>query len=557
MMRKYIGLMCSAVLLAALATGCSGAFGFDGKDGGPGADDSNKDNPFKGTMWEDNEDGFTLEFTSDNACRIMEGTERAAGIARAATAGQINASTYSYTWKLNDNGSFTATLKYISGNGVYATFEIDSSGAVSGTLIVDGKKYPFGKKTGTGGGSGEDESGGGMTGGDGSTENDDKRFEITQNGVLVRYKRVGAETTVIIPDTVKSIGSGVFNACDYLTSVTIPLSVESIGKGAFSGCSRLHSVSYKGSSDDWLYVLRYYNGDQGEATGLENKMIDCTGFDNGSHDCIWKKYKEFAGIAVNTVGMEIETYRGTRKDVKIPVGATSINKEAFKGQSDLTSVIIPDSVMKIGDRAFSDCSTLTSLTIPDSVTSIGKAVFENCSGLTSIAIPDGVTSINEDMFSGCSGLESITIPNSVEIINDGAFKKCSSLVNIVIPDGVTSIGLFAFEDCINLKGVTIPISMKSIDSYAFENCTSLESITISDSVETIGSGAFHGCNNLADVTIPVSVTKIEMMAFDDCEKLTTVKYGGTKDQWKAISKEIYYGLSSKTIVCTDGELTAE
>lgn len=92
MMKKYISLMCGAVLLAALAVGCSGAFGFDGKevtDGGLGAGNGggNKDNPFKGTMWEDNEDGFTLDFTSDNACRITEGTERAAGIARAATAG--------------------------------------------------------------------------------------------------------------------------------------------------------------------------------------------------------------------------------------------------------------------------------------------------------------------------------------------------------------------------------------------------------------------------------------------------------------------------------------
>lgn len=556
-MKKYIGLIFSAVLLVMLAVGCSGSFGFDekgnvslgtetgggstGDGGGTGSGGSSDYDPFKGTTWENSMNGYMLAFDG-NTCEITKTRQRPASIARAATSISVITGSYSYTCTAG-YVSFTATLKNSSGE-VYATFTITAFSATNGTLKISNFTYTFEKKSG------------GTTGGDEPGADDANRFEI-KDGVLVKYNRVGSETAVTIPDTVKSIGSGVFNACDYLTSVTIPLSVESIGKGAFSGCSRLHSVRYKGSNDDWLYVLRYYNGDQGEATGLENKTIDCTGFDNGSHDCIWKKYKEFAGIAVNTVGMEIETYRGTKKDVKIPVGATSINEEAFKGQSDLTSVIIPDSVTKIGDRAFSKCSKLTSLTIPDSVTSIGKAVFENCSGLTSIAIPDGVTSINEDMFSGCSGLESITIPNSVKIINDGAFKKCSSLVNIVIPDGVTSIGLFAFEDCINLKGVTIPISMKSIDSYAFKNCTSLESITISDSVETIGSGAFYGCNNLADVTIPVSVTKIEMMAFSDCEKLTTVKYGGTKDQWKAISKGIYYGLEDKTIICSDGELTAE
>ncbi|MDE7382529.1 MAG: leucine-rich repeat domain-containing protein [Treponemataceae bacterium] len=556
-MKKYIGLIFSAVLLTALAVGCSGSFGFDekgnvslgtetgggstGDGGGMGSGGSSDYDPFKGTTWENSMNGYMLAFDG-NTCEITKTRQRPASIARAATSISVITGTYSYTCTAG-YVSFTATLKNSSGE-VYATFTITASSATKGTLAIGNITYTFEKKSG------------GTTGGDEPGADDANRFEI-KDGVLVRYKRVGAETTVIIPDTVKSIGSGVFNACDYLTSVTIPLSVESIGKGAFSGCSRLHSVSYKGSNDDWLYVLRYYNGDQGEATGLENKMIDCTGFDNGSHDCIWKKYKEFAGIAVNTVGMEIETYRGTRKDVKIPIGATSINKEAFKGQSDLTSVIIPDSVTKIGDRAFSGCSTLTSLTIPDSVTSIGKAVFENCSGLTSIAIPDGVTSINEDMFSGCSGLESVTIPNSVKIINGRAFSKCSNLVNIVIPNGVTSIGTFAFEECSNLKSVTIPISMKSIDSYTFYKCTNLESIAISNSVETIGSGAFRDCSNLTDVTIPVSVTEIESGAFGDCEKLTTVKYGGTQAQWKNITKKTYYGLSSKTIVCTNGNLTAE
>ncbi|MDE5613911.1 MAG: hypothetical protein K2I74_04580, partial [Treponemataceae bacterium] len=126
-MRKYISLMCGAVLFALLAAGCSGAFGFDGKDGGDGGlgvgggtnvgggtgtGDSSKENPFKGTTWEcsDADSVFTLAFTSDDVCKITEGTAVAASIARAATAGQISADTYSYTWKVNDDVSFTATL---------------------------------------------------------------------------------------------------------------------------------------------------------------------------------------------------------------------------------------------------------------------------------------------------------------------------------------------------------------------------------------------------------------------------------------------------------------
>ena len=47
-----------------------------------------------------------------------------------------------------------------------------------------------------------------------------------------------------IPDSVISIGNGVFTDCDSLTSITIPDSVTSIGERAFSGCSGLTSVTF-------------------------------------------------------------------------------------------------------------------------------------------------------------------------------------------------------------------------------------------------------------------------------------------------------------------------
>ena len=49
-------------------------------------------------------------------------------------------------------------------------------------------------------------------------------------------------TSVVIPDSVTTIGSYAFRDCDSLTSVVIPDSVTSIGSYAFYSCSRLTSV---------------------------------------------------------------------------------------------------------------------------------------------------------------------------------------------------------------------------------------------------------------------------------------------------------------------------
>ena len=54
-------------------------------------------------------------------------------------------------------------------------------------------------------------------------------------------------TSVTIPNSVTSIGSEVFYGCSGLTSLTIPNSVTSIGNSAFSGCSGLTSVTIPNS----------------------------------------------------------------------------------------------------------------------------------------------------------------------------------------------------------------------------------------------------------------------------------------------------------------------
>ena len=318
--------------------------------------------------------------------------------------------------------------------------------------------------------------------------------------------------TIILSDSVTSIGERAFYNCSGLTSVTIPDSVTSIGEWAFSDCSGLTSIYYTGDIAGWCGIKRLH--------GVTS--YSCTLYIGG---------KKVEG------------------DLVIPNGVTSISESAFRGCSGLTSVTIGNSVTTIGSAAFWGCTGLTSVTIGNGVTSIGSAAFYNCIGLTSVTIPDSVTSIGNYAFYNCSGLTSVTIPNSVTSIGSFAFydcgkltsviwnaencttagsysspifTNCSKLINVTIGENVKIIPSYAFYNCSGLTSVTIPDSVTSIGNSAFYNCSGLTSVTIGSDVTSIGSGAFSGCSGLTNLTIPDSVTSIGEYAFSGCSGLTSV-----------------------------------
>jgi hypothetical protein len=141
-------------------------------------------------------------------------------------------------------------------------------------------------------------------------------------------------TSVTIPDSVISIGSGAFGGCTSLTSVTIPDSVTTIGERAFSGCDSLTSATI--------------------------------------------------GNKVTTIGEYAFWYCTSLISVTIPDSVTTIGNYAFYGCTSLTSATIGNKVTTIGEYAFSGCTSLTSATIGNSVASIRYGAFSDCTSLTNV-----------------------------------------------------------------------------------------------------------------------------------------------------------------------------
>ena len=70
------------------------------------------------------------------------------------------------------------------------------------------------------------------------------------------FKSCTSLTSINIPESVTSIGNNSFYGCSKLTSITIPEGVTSIGNYAFQSCSKLTSINYTGAEEQWDLISK-------------------------------------------------------------------------------------------------------------------------------------------------------------------------------------------------------------------------------------------------------------------------------------------------------------
>ena len=394
------------------------------------------------------------------------------------------------------------------------------------------------------------------------------------------FKSCSSLTTITIPNGVTSIGNYAFWKCSSLILITIPDGVTSIGKSAFEYCSSMTSVTipdsvtnignYAFGSCDSLFVI-YNNSNIKLTSGINyaRAIVNKDGKITYAEEDGVEYFLDSDGFLFMITGGEyfLIAYAGKGTRAILP---DSVNGNAYKiyNMRGVVEVVLPNNVTSIDDYAFYDICSLTTITIPDGVTSIGKSAFYHCCNLTTITIPDSLTSIGKSAFEDFRSLTSVTIPKGVTSIGDSAFEGCISFTSITIPEGVTSIGDYVFERCPNLECIDVDINnsqYSSLDGVLFSKTKDLlikyprnnrfSCYVIPNEVISIGNYAFQLCSNLTTITIPNGVTSIGYDAFYRCDSLFVIYNNSDIKLTFGSTDNGYIALNAKAIVNKDGTIT--
>lgn len=295
---------------------------------------------------------------------------------------------------------------------------------------------------------------------------------------------------IVLPDTLKSIGSNAFYGCKYLSgSLIIPEGVTEIKRGAFNGCIGLNGIL---SLPSTLKKL----GNRGE---------DDMGDEGTDY---------YGGVFQNC--------RNLTGNLILPDNLELIRGYCFSGCSGLYGELrLPAKLKRMGNCAFSSCSGFTgSLSIPQGITALPSEAFHNCGFNGTLTLHNGITNIANDAFANCHFKGELHLPKSLKVISENAFCNNDFSGTLTLPSTLTHIGSNAFAYNWRVMGILdIPQEVESIGENAFSNCKMLEGIIFPESMETIRQGAFNECYGINSIickgTMPAH---IESGAFDGVAK---------------------------------------
>lgn len=319
--------------------------------------------------------------------------------------------------------------------------------------------------------------------------------------------------TFVIPDGIEEIPASFFLQNSSVENVIIPPSVKKIGSKAFAHCQNLKNIDISNIEIIGEYAF----------TGTRLTSVEITNNTKNIEP----------GTFAYCIFLETLMY-----DTETDVPADFCN-----GCVNLKNIFINDNVKKIKQSAFMQCFSMHEIKLPKALKEILTSAFCD-TGLYEICFGDDIELISNFAFSKCSSLSNITFPEKAKIeLQFEAFSQCNLLKHVVLPKSVEFLGQSTFAWCENLKSIEIQSKVKEIPKGFATQCKKLSSVKLPDTIEKIEPIAFYGCN-LKDINdILKSVKLIDEDAFS-CNPIERLYFRNNT----VIKKSAFSGLTDLKLV---------
>ena len=349
------------------------------------------------------------------------------------------------------------------------------------------------------------------------------------------------------------IGDNAFSSCPYITSVTIPDSVLSMGSGVFAS-SGLKDIVFNNCftkvpdsicASTKVSLVKFTNVNYITEVGS-----------SAFSDCVLTEYPADLAKAKNPIVIGDNAFeKNTQiKNLTIPDNVLRLDASAFRDCTGLKTLKLGANLIGMDKQAFEGCTALTDITFNSKLSSIGGSAFNNCTSLVEVkGLPETLVDwvaisdsegygFGNAIFANCTSLKSITLPNSLTKIPEQLCYGDTSLTRTSIGEGITTVCKEAFSGCTNLQTLNTSNSqIKNIEESAFNGCSSLREL-VSTSCESVGNNAYKGCTSLLNVNL--TSNSIGEGVFEDCSKIETAKISFGDSNETTIPKSMFKNCSA-------------
>ena len=409
-------------------------------------------------------------------------------------------------------------------------------------------------------------------------------------GMITGY--TGTDTCVVIPHKINDVAvvgiSGTFNGNATLQTVILPNTLTTIGDYTFNSCTQLNNIAYYDVATElpsdttcedvnsYVYCeelsvgYNAYNIGWGKATitdgiltigkqafggktGISSFIVtegNTTYSTTEDGVCLLSKVM-LNDVFVGTNVVRFASGYTCNSGYTLPEGLYSVGSYAFEDIHNDGPLTFPSSIQVISDYGFfeygmidnnfifpEDCALHTigsygftynrklQINFPKNLKTIGSYF---CSYNQNVAIDISETQIEtipEYAFADCSALHQLKMPATLKHIEAYAFTNCNNLSTVeFLGTELLTLGTGAFKDSPTLHYITIPEGVTNIENDTFSGCGNLDEVVLPDSVTTIGDNAFKGCVTIHTLVIPPNVNYISNSSFDgvDQTKIDTSK----------------------------------